>query len=569
MGAEFAGPQGLAGLDYSGLAQLVSLLVLPFAHEDLAIILGAYLISHDLLPALLVGGSIYGGIIASDFALYGLGAGARRLPWLNRYADHRVRRFSETLKRNIFGVVALCRVVPGLVFVAFVACGWARVPLSQFTLASLSISALYLPVTLYIAIAFGGALDEQIGWLAWPLLFGALIAAGAVRKRVFAFGDAGENPAAAPVANGHRGMPALAAGDRIVAPAEKIPPVLFYIPLVLSWIRLGIRYRSLTLPSIANPHIPTGGMWGEAKSDYFDQVAGSAHAMIAPYAVLCCTGNVAEDRLRALRLMQAQGLSFPVVAKPDIGWHGYGVRLIETEDRLAAYLADFPEAASLMLQQFVPHDGEAAILYARMPGEAQGRIESLTLRYFPHVIGNGCSSLRELIRADVRARWKSDVHLGLDASHAGPGRENLARIPAFGEVVQLSLIGNQRAGGLYRDGRVYVTPVLQKRIDAIARAMPDFHYGRFDLRFASMDALMHGENFSIVEINGIGGEAIDAWDARLSVGQTYRRLYAQQKLLFEIGDRNRARGFRPMPAADFLWMLKRQTELIQRYPASE
>lgn len=80
---------------------------------------------------------------------------------------------------------------------------------------------------------------------------------------------------------------------------------------------------------------------------------------------------------------------------------------------------------------------------------------------------------------------------------------------------------------------------------------------------------MHGEGFEIVEINGIGGEAIDAWDASLSVWQTYRRLYAQQKLLFEIGARNRARGVTPMPAAEFLAMLKRQTELIRLYPASE
>jgi hypothetical protein len=161
------------------------------------------------------------------------------------------------------------------------------------------------------------------------------------------------------------------------------------------------------------------------------------------------------------------------------------------------------------------------------------------------------------------------VHLGLDDTHAGQGREALERIPECGELVQLSLIGNQRAGGLYRDGRGHITPALLDRIDGIARAMPEFHYGRFDLRFESIEALMRGEDFQIVEINGIGGEAIDVWDARLSIPQVYRRLYAQQKLLFEIGGRNRARGFAPMPAAGFLLMLKRQTELIQRYPASE
>ena len=122
----------------SGFSRITSLLVLPFAHEDLAIILGGYIIVNDLMPAGLVAVSIYGGIVASDFALYGIGAAARYVPWLSRYAvDERVRGYSEALKRNVFGMVALCRVVPGVVFVAFVACGWMRVSLIRFTAASL------------------------------------------------------------------------------------------------------------------------------------------------------------------------------------------------------------------------------------------------------------------------------------------------------------------------------------------------------------------------------------------------------------------------------------------------
>src|SRR5258708_39609819 len=70
--------------DYSWLAQFFSLLVLPFAHEDLAIILGGYILVNKIMPAGLVLLCIYGGMVASDFALYGIGAGARRLPWLAR-----------------------------------------------------------------------------------------------------------------------------------------------------------------------------------------------------------------------------------------------------------------------------------------------------------------------------------------------------------------------------------------------------------------------------------------------------------------------------------------------------
>lgn len=141
-------------------------------------------------------------------------------------------------------------------------------------------------------------------------------------------------------------------------------------------------------------------------------------------------------------------------------------------------------------------------------------------------------------------------------------------MPPRGAIVQIATIGNQRAGGLYRDAQHCITPQLAGRFDAIARSMPEFHYGRFDLRFASIDALMRGENFAVIEINGIGGEAIDVWDPTLSVGEAYRRLFAQQRLLFMIGERNRARGFAPMPTGEFLGHLVRQTRLIRRYPAS-
>ena len=558
----------------SSFAKVASLLVLPFAHEDLAIILGGYIIVNDLMPVSLVGLSIYGGMVASDFALYGIGAAARHVPWLGRYAvDDRVRRVSDTLKRNVFGLVALCRVVPGVVFVAFVACGWARVSLARFTAASLIISALYLPLMLYLVIVFGDALDDSVGIWAWPMLFLAITATSFARKRVFAFREAVQ---AAPAADAALpdfcfGMPPLSRADRKVATAERIPPALFYLPLVFNWIRLGVRHRSLTLPTAANPKIFTGGMWGESKSSYFFDVAPAERQWIADYIVVKRNPGAASlgsDIKRSVDALHAAGLEFPLVAKPDIGWHGHGVRRIDDRAQLDNYIANYPENSTLMLQRYIPHAGEAAILYARLPGEASGRILSLTLRYFPHVVGNGRMTVRQLIRGDARAQWKSALHLGVDPTHRGVDPLDLDRVPARGEVVRIALIGNQRAGALYRDGRRHITAALEARFDAIACSMTEFHYGRFDLRFETVEGLMRAEDFSIVEINGIGGEAIDCWDPRLAVGEVYRRLAEQQRLLFVIGDRNRARGFRPTGAGDFVSSLIRQTQLIRRYPAS-
>jgi hypothetical protein len=52
------------------------------------------------------------------------------------------------------------------------------------------------------------------------------------------------------------------------------------------------------------------------------------------------------------------------------------------------------------------------------------------------------------------------------------------------------------------------------------------------------------------------------------VRECYRRLARQQRLLFQIGMRNRARGFRPTRVSEFLSSLFEQNRLIKRYPAS-
>jgi membrane protein DedA with SNARE-associated domain len=181
---------GFVNIDFAWLAKILSLLFLPFAHEDLAIVLGGYIVVNQIMPLGMVVAAIYVGMVVSDFALYGIGAGARHIPWLSRLAvDDRVKNFGDTLKRDVFGLVALCRVVPGVVFVAMVACGWTRVPLGRFTIASLLVSALYLPLMLYLVVVFGDALDDHAGLWAWPFLLALVVMAGFMRYRVFTLAE--------------------------------------------------------------------------------------------------------------------------------------------------------------------------------------------------------------------------------------------------------------------------------------------------------------------------------------------------------------------------------------------
>ena len=88
--------------------------------------------------------------------------------------------------------------------------------------------------------------------------------------------------------------------------------------------------------------------------------------------------------------MARAGLSYPVVAKPDMSCNGVGVRVVhECRANSAPISPPIPRATALQLQALVTYEGEAGIFYIRHPGEAKGRITSVTLKFAPTVVGDG------------------------------------------------------------------------------------------------------------------------------------------------------------------------------------
>lgn len=359
------------------------------------------------------------------------------------------------------------------------------------------------------------------------------------------------------------GMPPRAIRTTISA-AGRLPALLFYLPVLLHCCRLALRHRGFTLPSVANPRILCGGFRGESKSSYLEQVPSALQRWVAPSLRIVAAPALAQPAslARLATEIARHGLSFPLVAKPDIGSQGYGVRLVRDRAELAAYLADFPLGEALILQHYVDWQGEAGVFYVRRPDEARGRIFSLGFRSFPHVVGDGRRTLAQLIDTDPRTSRMARRHRRTAAAE-------LARVPAQGELVRLSLLGSVRVGALYTDGGAYITPALTARFDEIARAMPEFYFGRFDVRFRTVEALGRGEDFQILEVNGASAEAIHIWDPEQTVRETYRVLFEQFRLLYEIGAGNRDRGHRPISLAGFLALQWKESRLLRRYPASD
>src|SRR5205823_998977 len=123
-------------------------------------------------------------------------------------------------------------------------------------------------------------------------------------------------------------------------------------------------------------------------------------------------------------------------------------------------------------------------------------------------------------------------------------------------------------GGLYIDGAHLVSPALTEAVDRIARDMPDFHFGRFDVRFSSAAELSAGTGFTIMEVNGAGSEAIEAWDPSTGLVPGFKKIFAKQRLLFEIAQAQRRAGAVPIGLWTLARLNRRQQQLNALYPAS-
>lgn len=361
----------------------------------------------------------------------------------------------------------------------------------------------------------------------------------------------------------HQGMPPLDPRQaRYPAFKRYLSDPVFYCVPSLMWIALALRYRSLTLPTAANPAMEVGGLWGESKAQGISLFGKHAREWLARCVLIDPDpGQTAWSIERVMDRAAAAGLEFPLVAKPDRGYQAWGVRKLDTRKDLEDYLGTFPFEAGIIIQEFVPYEGETGIFYVRYPGEERGRIVSMAFTYAPHVVGDGRRTVEALILADsVLAKNK--------ALYAGLHGEALKGIPGRGEAFVLAESRSARMGAIYRNAQCAVTPDLEARIDGIAQDIRGFHFGRFDIRFADVETLKKGEAFQIVEVNGSGAEMLHFWDGSANLAMAYRTLWRQYRMAFEIGARNVGAGHRAAGIRAMIARRQMQERLRKQYPAS-
>jgi membrane protein DedA with SNARE-associated domain len=518
------------------MTQILLIAAATFVSEDLTCITTGALIAAGkigFVPGVL---ACLAGIYFGDLLLYFAGRfiGRPILLWkpLGRLVtDKKLDRASEWLAQRGAGVVILSRFTPGLRLPTYVAAGLLKTHFWRFSFYFLLASVLWTPILVGAAALLGKSLPH-IGF-AGPAV---LLVTAPLRKL----------------------QPDWHARRRVLGWIRRRtrwefwPPWLSYIPLVPYLLFLGIKHRSLTLFTAANPGIPSGGFVGESKSEILFQL------------IRVPDWTTVTEAAAVYDFMSCRGLSYPIVLKPDVGERGRGVVIARCAGEVGTYFTH--ASPTTIVQKYAP-GMEFGIFYYRYPGQSQGRIFSITEKCFPAVVGDGSSTITELVLRDERAVCLADLYL-----NRLKGLED--HVPAVGQSIALAELGSHCRGAVFLNGARLETTALLSAVDSVVRRFSGFHFGRFDVRSESIEQLQDGR-FEVLELNGVSAEATHIYDPSVRLLEAYRVLFRQWRIAFEIGATNRNLGYQPMPMRDFLELLRNRgtkspsTDRIALEPAGE
>lgn len=517
--------------NFRGGLLILTLLIIALATlvtEDVTcVITGLMIANGNLTPAQGIAACL-AGILFGDVLLYLAGRhwgrpalGKIPLRWMIHPAE--LRETEDWFSRHAEKAILISRFVPGTRLPAYVAAGILGVPprvfLFWFVLGGVIWTPLLIGVTMLIS-------EQALEWIdryhhAAPglLVFGILLYVGITHILL-------------PSLN-RRGRRKLIGKWRRLTRPEYWPAPLIYAPVIMQLLLRAFRKESRILDfTICNPCMPLSGLVEESKSELLDQV--TERDAVAPYVLLRAEEPKQKKAEKIDTFLQAHPPAFPVVLKPDHGQRGQNVTIAHSRGELDQALA--ASRQDWLLQQYVP--GEEFGAFVILPPEEEGFVFGINGKEFPVVTGDGTRSLEDLILADERAVCQAEMHL---RRHA----DRLYDIPAAGERIALTELGNHCRGTAFTERSDLITPALTSALLRIAGSLPGFTFGRMDLRVPSAGDFQDGKNIRILEINGVTSEAANFYDRRYSYFQLVRILLKQWRWASSIGQTHRLRGLKP------------------------
>lgn len=291
------------------------------------------------------------------------------------------------------------------------------------------------------------------------------------------------------------------------------------------WLRESVKNGSLVFPSNINPKIPISGMFDDYKSEMYKLIPSN----FVPKTVKVEPG---EDL--SLKFLQS-GLSYPFIVKPDIGYAGAGIFLIENKEQLEE-LSKKPNHVQLLVQEYIQLEREFSIMFHNIE-QADGQpFFSLIEKKLPYVTGDGISTLLELIHQSPNKKLRKEIILERFKS-----KGNL--VLDEGKTMLIDYVGAISKGAVVERIPVNSADVLYTRLyDMFMRQ--EINFARVDVKAESLEALRNGE-FVIMEVNGIKAEPLEIYIKELPLSERVGIVSRQWKNLSLLAKRQREKGIMP------------------------
>jgi hypothetical protein len=310
---------------------------------------------------------------------------------------------------------------------------------------------------------------------------------------------------------------------------EAWPFVLIYAPVAYYWGWCMLRAKSVWFFTSSNPKLTFGGMEGEPKREMYD---------LLPENLFPKTINILPKQSFdiVINAIKKTAISYPLIVKPEIGGQGILFRKIDNEKELNHYhtLMTF----EYIVQEMVHYEMEVSVFHIRYPNKEKGIVTGFLHKIPLQVIGNGKSTLKELIIAHPKANKLANE---MSIKH----KENLQKVIASEQKYILSYAANHNRGAHFIDLKNEIDDDLVAVFDKLSIEINDFFYGRYDIMCNSIADLKAGKNYSILEYNGCGAEPNHFYDTGYTLTQAHKEIIKHWKYMCDISIYNSRQGVKP------------------------
>lgn len=266
--------------------------------------------------------------------------------------------------------------------------------------------------------------------------------------------------------------------------------------------------------------------------------------------------NPIKDINLLINKLESKEIQFPFIVKPDTGMRGLKVKLLNSFDELITYHSN--ATFSYLIQEYIGYENEVGIFYIKYPGQKSGMITGIVGKEFLTITGDGISTIETLIK-------ENDRHL-LQLNNLSVIYGNtLNKILPLNEKYTLVPYGNHSRGSKFIDLSDLIDEQLSSTINLICESIPDFYYGRLDIKYKNWEDLKQGKNFSIIEVNGAGSEPTHIYDPKHSIFYAWKEIKLHCKMLYDISIANKKlRGLAFMTTREGIKMLQENKKQVAR-----